>query len=53
MKLVFRMVCYLPGTRYIAQQGEVESISVDIQSVLTALTLETSLVMGAKFIGCT
>ena len=53
MKLVFRMICCLPGTRYTAQQREVASISANIQSVLTALTLVTSLVMGATFIGCT
>ena len=53
MKLVFLMVCCLPGTRYIAQQGEVASITANIQSVLTALTLVTSLAMGATFVGCT
>ena len=39
--------------RYIAQQREVASISANIQSVLTTLTLVTSLAMGATFIGCT
>ena len=35
-----------------AQQGEAVSTYANIQNVLTALTLETSLVMGAIFIGC-
>ena len=53
MKLVFRMICCLPGIRCTAQQREVASISANIQGVITALTPVTSLAMGATFVGCT
>ena len=53
MKLVFQMICYPPGTRCTAQQRGVASISANTQGVLTALTLVTSLAMGATFVGCT